>query len=138
MRRASLLLVALLVLAGATACDWSKPGGETVEATPETVVGTVPTETQAKVPPQFANGSAEAGAVVFKATAGCGGCHTLKAAGTNGQVGPNLDDAQPDLALIVQRVTKGQGAMPSFQGQLSNKQIADVAAYVFASTHGGG
>ena len=31
------------------------------------------------------------GATVFKAS--CGGCHTLSAAGTSGQVGPNLDQA---------------------------------------------
>jgi sulfite dehydrogenase len=89
------------------------------------------------VPKEFANGDPEAGAAVFK-SAGCTGCHTLKAAGSTGNVGPNLDQAKPDLTLIVTRVTKGQGGMPSFQGQLSNKQIGDVAAYVYASTHGTG
>ena len=45
-------------------------------------------------------------------------------------VGPNLDEAGPDAALVTARVTKGKGAMPSFAGQLDAKQIADVAAYV--------
>ena len=39
------------------------------------------------------------GEAVF-AAAGCGGCHTLEAAGSTGNVGPNLDDAKPDLSLI--------------------------------------
>ena len=38
-------------------------------------------------------GDAAAGEQVF-ASAGCGGCHTLSAAGATGTVGPNLDDAQ--------------------------------------------
>jgi mono/diheme cytochrome c family protein len=50
-------------------------------------------------------------------------------------VGPNLDDAKPDLARAIDRLTHGKGAMPSFKGQLSDKQIADVAAYVVKATH---
>ena len=34
------------------------------------------------------------------------------------------------------RVTQGAGAMPSFKGQLTTKQIADVAAYVVKATGG--
>jgi mono/diheme cytochrome c family protein len=132
-RRLVPLLAAVALLAGG--CDWSKPGGKEVTPTAETVVGTVATQTEAAVPPQYANGDATAGKQVFE-TAGCKGCHTLKAAGATGKVGPNLDDAKPDLALIVERVTKGQGGMPSFKGQLSDKQIADVAAFVYKSTHG--
>jgi cytochrome c2 len=80
-------------------------------------------------------GDATAGEAVF-ASAGCGGCHTLEAAGASGTVGPNLDDAKPDAALVVDRVTNGQGVMPAFAGQLDDKQIQDVAAYVIASTQG--
>jgi mono/diheme cytochrome c family protein len=71
-------------------------------------------------------------------TAGCKGCHTLKDAGATGTVGPNLDTVQPppSLSLAVQRVTEGAGAMPSFKGQLSTKQIADVTAYVVHATGG--
>jgi mono/diheme cytochrome c family protein len=132
-RRLALLLAIVALVAGG--CDWSKPGGEEVTPTAQTVEGTVPTATEAEVPPQYANGDATAGKQVFE-TAGCKGCHTLKAAGATGTVGPNLDQAQPELALIVDRVTKGRGGMPSFKGQLSDKQIADVAAFVFKSTHG--
>ena len=80
-------------------------------------------------------GDAAAGKTVF-ADAACGSCHTLEAAGSGGQVGPNLDDAKPDAALVVDRVTNGMGAMPSFEGQLDEKQIQDVAAFVVQSTQG--
>ena len=64
------------------------------------------------------------------ASAGCGGCHTLAAAGSSGTVGPNLDEAKPDLDLAVDRITNGQGGMPSFKGQLSEAQIEAVAKFV--------
>jgi mono/diheme cytochrome c family protein len=82
-----------------------------------------------------AEGDAAAGEAVF-ASAGCVGCHTLKAAGASGAVGPNLDESKPDAALVVERVTSGSGAMPAFGGQLEEQQIKDVAAYVVASTSG--
>jgi cytochrome c553 len=80
-------------------------------------------------------GDAAAGEAVF-ASAGCGACHTLKAAGSSGNIGPNLDEAKPDLELAIDRVTNGKSPMPPFKGQLSEKQIQDVAAYVVASTQG--
>jgi mono/diheme cytochrome c family protein len=70
-----------------------------------------------------------AGKQVFE-TAGCASCHTLADAGSNGQVGPNLDDAKPSKELVTERVTNGQGAMPPFKGQLTDDQIEAVAAYV--------
>jgi mono/diheme cytochrome c family protein len=63
-------------------------------------------------------------------TAGCKSCHTLKAAGASGTVGPNLDNAKPPKALVVDRVTNGKGVMPSFKGQLSPAQIQAVAEFV--------
>lgn len=69
------------------------------------------------------------------AEAGCGGCHTLKAAGASGNVGPNLDDAKPSKELVVDRVTNGMGVMPSFKDDYSAEQIAAVADYV--STNAG-
>jgi mono/diheme cytochrome c family protein len=61
---------------------------------------------------------------------GCASCHTLKDAGTNGTVGPNLDDAKPPKALVIDRVTNGKGVMPPFKAQLTQAQIDAVAAYV--------
>jgi cbb3-type cytochrome c oxidase subunit III len=63
-------------------------------------------------------------------SAGCTGCHTLKDAGSTGNVGPNLDQAKPPESLVVDRVTNGKGPMPSFKGQLSDAQIQAVAKYV--------
>lgn len=63
-------------------------------------------------------------------TANCAQCHTLADAGTTGTVGPNLDQAKPPKALVVDRVTNGMGAMPSFKGSLSPAQIQTVADYV--------
>ena len=76
-----------------------------------------------------AEGDAAAGKAVFD-SAGCASCHALADAGAEGNVGPNLDETKPDAALVVDRVTNGSGAMPSFADQLSEEQIADVAAYV--------
>ncbi len=103
----------------------------TTRAVPETVEGTLPATTQPAAPA----GDAKAGAEVFK-SAGCGSCHTLAAAGSKGTVGPDLDQAKPSLDLVIDRVTNGKGAMPPFRGQLTEKQIADVAAYVVESTRG--
>ena len=80
-------------------------------------------------------GDPAAGESVF-ASAGCGACHMLDAAGSTGQVGPNLDESKPDAALVVDRVTNGKGVMPPFEGQLDEKQIQDVAAFVVDSTRG--
>jgi cytochrome c6 len=81
-------------------------------------------------------GDPEAGTAIF-ANYGCGSCHTLEAAGTSGNIGPNLDEAKPSRTLVVARVTNGKGAMPSFKDTLNDKQIRDVAAYVATSTGGG-
>ena len=80
-------------------------------------------------------GDAAAGEAVF-ASAGCGGCHTLEAAGSSGNVGPNLDESQPDAELVEQRVRNGAGAMPAFEGQLDDEEIANITAYVVESTSG--
>jgi cytochrome c553 len=80
-------------------------------------------------------GDAAAGAEVF-ASAGCVSCHTLAAANATGTIGPNLDEAKPSADLVVERVTNGAGAMPSFADRLSEQQIQDVAAYVVESTSG--
>jgi mono/diheme cytochrome c family protein len=45
------------------------------------------------------SGSAAVGAAVF-ASAGCGSCHTLKAAGATGTIGPDLDQVQPSAATV--------------------------------------
>jgi cbb3-type cytochrome c oxidase subunit III len=93
----------------------------------------------AALPVRAETGGETAGATDGKAIfaeAGCGGCHTLEAAGTSGNVGPNLDDAKPSKQLVIERVTNGKGAMPSFKDSYSADEIAAVADYVVASTRG--
>ena len=67
-------------------------------------------------------------------TAGCGACHTLSSSQADGTSGPNLDEVRPSQRLVVDRVALGFRAMPTYQGILTPQQIADVAAYVAAST----
>jgi mono/diheme cytochrome c family protein len=98
-------------------------------ATPAPPPATTPTTTTPAAGGGGAAGDAAAGKAVFM-SAGCAGCHTLADAGSTGNVGPNLDDAKPDAALVKERVTNGKAPMPAFKGQLSPTQIADVAAYV--------
>ena len=62
----------------------------------------------------------------FSAT--CGGCHTLEAAGTEGQVGPNLDDLKPDAAAVKKAIAEGPSVMP--ENLLQGEQADAVAKYV--------
>ena len=60
----------------------------------------------------------------------CGGCHTLKDAGTTGTQGPNLDLLKPPFARVKNQVINGGGIMPAFKGTLNDAQINAVAKYV--------
>jgi cbb3-type cytochrome c oxidase subunit III len=63
-------------------------------------------------------------------TAECSSCHTLKAAGSNGTVGPNLDQLKPSESVAEHQVEVGGGIMPAFKGKLTDAQIKAVAAFV--------
>jgi cbb3-type cytochrome c oxidase subunit III len=63
-------------------------------------------------------------------TANCGSCHTLKDAGTSGNVGPNLDQLKPNEARVNRQVTNGGAVMPAFKDTLTPAQITAVAKYV--------
>jgi|SRR5581483_9265477 len=79
-------------------------------------------------------GDPAAGKAVFE-SAGCTGCHTLKAANASGHVGPNLDQLKPAENAVKNQVIHGGGPMPAFGKTLSAKQIQDVAAFVYTATH---
>jgi cbb3-type cytochrome c oxidase subunit III len=68
--------------------------------------------------------------------ANCGSCHTLAAAGTKGNVGPNLDQLKPAEKIVEHQVINGGGAMPAFKGTLTPAQITAVAKYVASSAGG--
>ncbi|MBI4898719.1 MAG: c-type cytochrome [Actinobacteria bacterium] len=73
--------------------------------------------------------SAGEGKASFAST--CGGCHTLKDAGTKGAAGPNFDDLKPDKAKVAAAIEKGgtgSGAMP--KGLLTGDKADQVAEYV--------
>ena len=72
---------------------------------------------------------------VYNNKAQCGVCHTLQAAGSKGQIGPNLDQLKPQIPQIIYTVTNGIGVMPAFDGTLSTEEIEAVAHYIFNSTN---
>jgi mono/diheme cytochrome c family protein len=63
----------------------------------------------------------------------CGGCHTLKAAGTEGQVGPNLDELKPDAARVKKAIAEGPSVMPA---NLVTGAKADAVAKFVADNAG--
>jgi len=133
-RRAILTALSFAALLAFVAAGCGSEG--TTKAAPETVVGSVPQAAQEPATPAFAlKGDPAAGKAIF-AKSGCGSCHTLSAAKSTGTVGPNLDQAHPVYRLATARVTLGKGVMPSFKGQLSDQEIANVASYVVTSTGG--
>jgi uncharacterized cupredoxin-like copper-binding protein/cytochrome c551/c552 len=103
---------------------------------PTTPTPTTPTPTT-PTGPEPLQGDPVAGKAVFTANA-CGSCHTLAAAGSGGNVGPNLDLLKPSQARVrsaVQNgVTAGGNVMPAFTS-LSQTDVNNVAAFVYASTH---
>jgi mono/diheme cytochrome c family protein len=62
---------------------------------------------------------------------GCAQCHSLGDAGATGHVGPSLD-GNPNITpeFVNERVTNGQGMMPSFASQLTPDEIKAVSAYI--------
>jgi predicted lipoprotein with Yx(FWY)xxD motif/cytochrome c2 len=100
--------------------------------TPPSKSTTTPSTTTSR-PPTFPLGDPSVGASVF-ASAGCGNCHTLAAAHSNGTVGPDLDALKPSLAATQNKVYYGGDHMPDFARTLTLQQIANVAAFVYQST----
>jgi mono/diheme cytochrome c family protein len=107
---------------------------ETPAAATTTSAATTTTGSTTTAAPATVKGDPVAGKAVFS-SAGCSGCHTLKAANATGTVGPNLDTLKPPYDKIVHQVEVGGGPMPPFKGQLSQTKIDDVSAFVFTSTH---
>ena len=74
------------------------------------------------------------GLEVYNNKAQCGVCHTLKAAGSAGNIGPDLDQLKPPMSQIIYAVTNGIAVMQAWEGILTDEEIEAVAYYVFNST----
>ena len=150
------LLVLATVAAGATGCFSSKVASTTISgeitvgegSTAQTVnpstgggsVGTNPNPpTTGETASTGESGSTAtttggssgadlaAGKTAFTAT--CGGCHTLKDAGTTGKVGPDLDSLAPLTSeRVAKQIANGGQIMPP--KLLTGKDAANTAAYV--------
>ena len=83
----------------------------------------------------FADDKMALGLEVYNNKAQCGVCHTLQAAGSTGDIGPNLDQLKAQMAQIIAVVTNGIGVMPPWEGILTYEEIEAVAYYVFNSTN---
>ena len=76
------------------------------------------------------------GLEVYNNKAMCGTCHILKAAASEGDIGPNLDILKPSEEQVKLIVTEGLGVMPAFgeEGLLTSKEIDAVSFYVANSS----
>ena len=83
----------------------------------------------------FADEKMTLGLEVYNNKAQCGVCHSLQAAGSDGQIGPNLDMLKPQVEQIISAVTNGIGVMPPWEGILTEEEIEAVAYYIFNSTN---
>jgi mono/diheme cytochrome c family protein len=112
-----IILAIFLLGLGGVACGGDDGDGTATTTTEETTGTETGEET-----------TTAAGREVF--VANCGSCHTLSDAGTSGTIGPTLDGIGLSAAEVEQQVRTGGGAMPAFEGQLSEEEIAQVSAYV--------
>lgn len=80
--------------------------------------------------------AAQSGRQLFRqgAEPPCGTCHSLAEAGTQGLVGPNLDQLQPDAATLAAAISGGVGVMPAYANTLSAEQIEALVAYVIEAS----
>ena len=83
----------------------------------------------------FADDKMVLGLDIYNNKAQCGVCHTLQAAGSVGNIGPNLDQLKPPMSQIIYTVTNGIGVMQAWEGILTSEEIEAVAYYVFNSTN---
>jgi cytochrome c553 len=140
---AGLGIVAALVMS--TIALVNSSGGNT------TTTVTAPAAGQGKRPPTltgdalgkqiFVSGNPSSGAL------GCGSCHTMKAAGTTGTIGPNLDKeltADPASATLESTVDPNKEIATGFKANimptnyataLTKQQLDAVVNYVYANTN---
>ena len=77
------------------------------------------------------------GLEIFNEVAGCAGCHILKAAGSEGNVGPNLDTVSLTEEYVREMVTYGLGVMPAYgEENILTKEQIDIVSFYVANTAG--
>ena len=76
------------------------------------------------------------GLEIFNETAGCAACHTLKAAGSEANIGPNLDTISLTEELVKDIVTHGLGVMPAFGEGILTKEEIDIVSFYVANSVG--
>jgi cytochrome c oxidase subunit II len=88
-------------------------------------------------PRSSVQGERESGRAVF-ARMGCGSCHTLAAAGSYGQIGPNLDNRLPHhtRATLIRQITKpasdgGFTGMPTdFASRMTARELDSLVRFL--------
>jgi mono/diheme cytochrome c family protein len=116
----TVVLLSAALLGSVAGCGGGGPSGASNTSAPPSA--STPTSTHATKP--MTTGAP--GRALFAAR--CGSCHTLKAAGTSGQVGPNLDAVRPNQAQVKAAIAEGPGPMPP--NLVRGKQADQVAAFV--------
>jgi mono/diheme cytochrome c family protein len=110
---AAVCAAAALAAAGCGGDDEADTGGGSEQTAPAT------TE-------QGGGETAGGGRELFANT--CGGCHTLAAADTSGQTGPNLDELKPDADRVRTAIAEGPGIMP--ENLYEGAEADEVAQFV--------
>ena len=77
------------------------------------------------------------GLEIFNESAGCAGCHALKAAGAEGNVGPNLDTVDLTIESVSEMVTYGLGVMPAYgEEEILTREEIEIVSYFVANSAG--
>jgi mono/diheme cytochrome c family protein len=139
----ALLLLLILALAAAVVVSGCGGGGSSTsgstaeESTPPAAEEEGTEEAEEEPAEEGGAGGGESaaggeGKTIF--TSNCASCHVLKAAGANGEVGPNLDELMPDEKTVEKQVITGGGPMPAFGRKeiLTPEEVTTVSEYVAA------
>ncbi len=77
------------------------------------------------------------GLEIFNETAACAACHVLKAAGSEGNIGPNLDTVSMTIDSVIDMVTNGLGVMPAFgEDEILTKEEIEILYYFVVNSEG--
>ena len=77
------------------------------------------------------------GLEIFNETAACAACHVLKAAGSEGNIGPNLDTVSMTIDSVIDMVTNGLGVMPAFgEDEILTKEEIEIVSYFVVNSAG--